>query len=528
MLDARQSMKQAADENPTENRVFDVTLLLEKIVSDFEGFKAQVKGIIFELLTFEVSLLFATISDNKLADFVWSKVNEYGFGSIERIIDWFSVESREDKLAQVILGDTNLQVEMNLNTPDNPSYDPDIGLQYAAVAKAGILVFTDYIHDTYIAGGVSWVQSMWDWLMGQLGRSGDTLVDIVADVFTGVATALQTIKDNVGEFVDGIKEGTQFMLEAIIDAIFETLVSMVKFVIYSLMTLLLAIENSGSATLNTNSIDFIRFGQSHSLIIDYENKEIVIQFDDKKLKIVNPLKNGGELVYFETLSPDYTTGLPSMLVWMVTNMLMIKTIQSIKKVDIVTPSKFAIKLGMIMGLMIAGYIVEFIEFKSYDTEEKELFKDRLSNLHLGMGLAQLFGISDVVSNVPYGITPNKYKYMPYYGKLLYYSTNSAKTGKLSGTLLLVIAKSIEVGDNFNTLFKAGSALVDANSDDLLHVFIAWLFGLQGYDMAYQLYFVHNGGTSRVAPITNIFGLSPLILLSSITHIIMYIIYSFLL
>ncbi len=65
------------------------------------------------------------------------------------------------------------------------------------------MIFTDHIHDTYIAGGASWVQSMWDWLMGQLGRSGDTLVDIVADVFTGVASALQTIKDNVGEFVDG-------------------------------------------------------------------------------------------------------------------------------------------------------------------------------------------------------------------------------------------------------------------------------------------------------------------------------------
>ncbi len=276
-------MKLAADENPTENCVFDVTLLLEKILADFEGFKAQVKTIIFDLLTFEVNLLFSTISDNKLADFVWTKVNEYGFGSIERIIDWFSVESRQDKLAQVILGDTNLQVEMNLNTPDNPSYDPDIGLQYAAVAKAGILVFTDYIHDTYIAGGTSWVQSMWGWLMGQLGRSGDTLVDIVADIFTGVSSALQTIKDNVGEFVDGVKDGMEYILESLMTEIAQGIGEFLKEVIISIGKILLSIFpnlpiillNEG-ISINGNIIQIVfttrafKF-QVGNLLLDIEN-----------------------------------------------------------------------------------------------------------------------------------------------------------------------------------------------------------------------------------------------------------------
>ena len=36
---ARDSMDAAAAEEPTKNRVFDVTLLLERIVADFEVFK---------------------------------------------------------------------------------------------------------------------------------------------------------------------------------------------------------------------------------------------------------------------------------------------------------------------------------------------------------------------------------------------------------------------------------------------------------------------------------------------------------
>ncbi len=89
---------------------------------------------------------------------------------------------------------------------------------------------------------------MWNWLMGQLGRSGDTLVDIVADVFTGVSTALQTIKDNVGEFVDGVKNGVEYYTNIIASKIIDSIIYMVVNALHGIGNIINEITESNIVT----------------------------------------------------------------------------------------------------------------------------------------------------------------------------------------------------------------------------------------------------------------------------------------
>ncbi len=115
--------------------------------------------------------------------------------------------------------------------------------------------FTDHIHDTYIAGGTSWVQDMWNWLMDQIGRSGDTLVDIVADAFTGVSSALQTIKVNVGEFVDGVKSGAEFVKNSVLQMIVDAFGEITNLFIQAVKELIKIYENSKSLFKITQKIN---------------------------------------------------------------------------------------------------------------------------------------------------------------------------------------------------------------------------------------------------------------------------------
>ena len=83
---ARTSIQTASETNPTENRVFDVTMLLERITANFISYRDSMKSKIYERLNFSVTIFWHTYTDYRLADAAWSLIATYGFGTIEKII----------------------------------------------------------------------------------------------------------------------------------------------------------------------------------------------------------------------------------------------------------------------------------------------------------------------------------------------------------------------------------------------------------------------------------------------------------
>ena len=223
---ARTSMQQAASTNPTKDRVFDVSLLLEKIVADFSTLKGDVQSKIYEMLSVSIAL-----GGKKFADWIWRILEEYGFGSIERIINFFSTEDNQNRLANVILGDNdqtanNLQCQLNLNTPFTNSqqcYDDQAGLNYLAVAKVGILVFAQYIHDTFIATG-GWQESAWNGLMNIIGHAGWTLVDVVNQIWSVTASAMTIIQQAAISVMNAVKSGITYLANSVKSAVLDGLV----------------------------------------------------------------------------------------------------------------------------------------------------------------------------------------------------------------------------------------------------------------------------------------------------------------
>ncbi len=112
--------------------------------------------------------------------------------------------------------------------------------------------------------------------MGQLGRSGDTLVDIVADVFTGVSSALQTIKNNVGEFVEGVKTGLDYIPFQILNEILEAIESGTNSFIYGIGKIMEQFISGFTVTKN-NLITYNNNGQNYQLGFGNNNFDIDLE-----------------------------------------------------------------------------------------------------------------------------------------------------------------------------------------------------------------------------------------------------------
>jgi tRNA(Ile)-lysidine synthase TilS/MesJ len=65
--------------------------------------KDSIRRKIYNELAFTVNYGFGTYSEKRLADTVWNLLNNYGFGSIERIINWFDTEERKELMANIVL-----------------------------------------------------------------------------------------------------------------------------------------------------------------------------------------------------------------------------------------------------------------------------------------------------------------------------------------------------------------------------------------------------------------------------------------
>ena len=153
-----------------------------------------------------------------------------------------------------------------------------------------------------------WVSALWDAIMGD-----QTLADVVARIFTGVSTTLQTVKDGLDETWDGIKSSGSF----IVNEVFSSITQGLNFVILnSLAGLLIIVAEliGGNSYKNLNIIILESDSASNTLRTFTTSTEIIIQSEKDELITIDVLKLILDLLlpiqietlglYFEEEIPD--------------------------------------------------------------------------------------------------------------------------------------------------------------------------------------------------------------------------------
>ena len=111
---------------------------------------------------------------------------------------------------------------------------------------------TNYIHKQFITNGPSWIQTTWNWLTTHISglSSGDTLVDVVTKVFSGIDTAISKVKNIASQALNAVKDGLQFIANAVLSPIVDGFVYVLQNILHTIGTMLASIDNS-SGIINT-------------------------------------------------------------------------------------------------------------------------------------------------------------------------------------------------------------------------------------------------------------------------------------
>ena len=145
-----------------------------------------------------------------MAKFVWDVLDQYGFGSVEKLISWLNRQENKDALAKIVLNDDYLRRQLNYNASAEQSLD------YVAVAKAGVLLFADHVHNQYVEK-IAWVKNTWDWLMGVLGKPNTyTLTDVVAEIWALGESTVNAVKNAANQALRAVKAAGKYILNNVI------------------------------------------------------------------------------------------------------------------------------------------------------------------------------------------------------------------------------------------------------------------------------------------------------------------------
>ncbi len=103
-----------------------------------------------------------------------------------------------------------------------------MGIRIRTVDQLYILpdIHTEFTHNL-------WVSALWDAVMGD-----QTLVDVVASIFMGMATALQTIKKGLSKTWDGIKDAGQFVSNTVLNTIASAMSTTINLLVTAVSTIL--------------------------------------------------------------------------------------------------------------------------------------------------------------------------------------------------------------------------------------------------------------------------------------------------
>ena len=152
---------------------------------------------------------------------------------------------------------------------------------------------TNYIHKTFITNGPSWVRKTWSWLTEHISglSSGDTLVDVVAKVFSGISTAINAVKNVANAALNAVKSGLEFISNAVLALIYASISAGINAFItamfYLFANLLNGLNYDSSKSNPALSLNNLQF----ELGLDSFSQGLQLNINDYSMKIYNPLLN---------------------------------------------------------------------------------------------------------------------------------------------------------------------------------------------------------------------------------------------
>jgi hypothetical protein len=284
-VDARTSMRAVAAEEPTKNKVFDINLVFEQLVSRYNTFKGEIESKVYEMLNFQVDIAGIDYTDRRLANTVWSLLESYSFGSIERNfqkINWFDTEERKELMANIVLN--------NEGYAERLGYGNETGsMDYLFAARLAVLTFVDWVDREYVEN--SWISS----LAASFGVN-IRLADLVNQVIGISGFVLSSIRDELNKGWKGVKSAGEFITNSIIKSILDGIITITNTLISSLLVLLKQSTNMEISILP--DFEFLIYG----LTIKIENiaNNIVLRIGNLVINFGNILIDRN--LHFETLS----------------------------------------------------------------------------------------------------------------------------------------------------------------------------------------------------------------------------------
>ncbi len=295
-----------------------------------------------------------------------------------------------------MLKDQSLPQELNLNTPDNPGYDPAKPMNYLAVAKVGILVFADWLHKSFVAPNTA-LNAVWKAGMQTLGRSAsDTLADVVNDIFGFAGSVMQTMKNAMQQAWDGIKAAGQFIADTVIAAIHATIKQVAIAALFAVFSILAELDG-GQAIMVTDGVAIQQNGVSVltlQFISDANGFNFIVN-NDVGLRINSPLRNPQHT--FETLGVgDYIKDYDKALVgiW-ITVMTLVSLSLKVGESAPVDPKMYLAVIALTLGQTIVGIMSDFgidKKLRAWAIGDQKKFLDRVLLVHLGIGVSLISSV----------------------------------------------------------------------------------------------------------------------------------------
>ena len=227
----------------------------------------------------------------------------------------------------------------------------------------------DTIHTEFT--DISGVSALWDVVMGD-----QTLVDVVAGIFTGVATALQRVKEGLSKTWDGIKEAGNFiqsnLLNPILSSISDGMLNLIRSILETVSNLwndIFLVDRSG----DTLTISFA--GQTISITLRTNSDlSIEVLFNNRSIgRFTNPILLSQFELESDTLSINSYTDHLNFALALMAYYLLLGTLGSIMTESSTldySGLKASIPVGMMFATFFGMIIIQLKSMSSID-EKKE-------------------------------------------------------------------------------------------------------------------------------------------------------------
>jgi len=214
-----------------------------------------------------------------------------------------------------------------------------------------------------------------------------TLADLVAGIFTGVTSALASVKAGLEAAWDGIKNAGEYILDSVLDGVFRGFTEMSKLVLSSLLYIVAtAFQESIAVNYETDGITAqFSDGSITKFIVDYKNRKMLL--NNSVFDYMNPLSS------IETLSVDPTLlSFTLYIVLLLCTLLMSIALTIMTGLDDVRSAALAVITFLVMMTIIifANYELRIASNK----ETSDIYEVVISNYLRGLFIGSILSLFD--------------------------------------------------------------------------------------------------------------------------------------